>query len=177
MLIYADCCEVPGWGKFWVGVVDTKLVFLQLPTGNLPFASFSGEQDLPKELEQFAEKWGLSLTRRSTGFTEQIWFQLNQYLGGALKRFNLPIQLFGTEFQIKVWQALLTIPWGEVRTYSDIGASLGNRSFARAVGQANSHNPISIIVPCHRVVAKNGLGGYTGGLDIKQRLLQLEGVL
>jgi methylated-DNA-[protein]-cysteine S-methyltransferase len=179
MFINADRCEVPGWGAFWVGVIDNKVVFLQLPSGNHFPVSASGKQDVdvPIELEQFAKKWGLSLIRRSTGFTKEVWFQVSEYLNGTREKFDLSTQLLGTEFQVRVWQALLTIPWGRVSTYGDIGAILGNRGLARAVGQANGRNPISIIVPCHRVVAKDGLGGYGGGLDMKKRLLHLEGII
>jgi len=132
---------------------------------------------MPMTLEQFADKWGLSLIPKATEFTEKVWFELSEYLSGTRRQFDFSTQLFGTEFQVRVWQALLTIPRGQVRTYGDIGAILGSRSLARAIGQANSQNPIPIIVPCHRVVATDGLGGYTGGLDIKRRLLQLEGVI
>lgn len=177
MVIYADRQEITGWGGFWVGVFQGKLVFLERASGN-SYLSLPGEkQESSLGLEQFAERCGLSVALNSTGETQLVWGQLRQYLGGTRKQFDLPIQLFGTEFQVRVWQKLLDIPWGVVRTYGEIGLSLGNSGLARAIGQANSRNPISIVVPCHRVVAMNGLGGYTGGLDLKKRLLRLEGVL
>jgi O-6-methylguanine DNA methyltransferase len=102
--------------------------------------------------------------------------QLREYLDGRRKVFDLPLRQVGTEFERTVWAALLTIPWGETRTYADIARQIGRPSACRAVGRANGLNPISIIVPCHRVIGSNGrLTGYAGGLDLKERLLRLEG--
>jgi len=89
---------------------------------------------------------------------------------------HLPaLDLRGSDFQREVWRALVQIPWGEVRTYGELAASLGRPGAARAVGAANGQNPVAILVPCHRVVAVGGrLGGYSGGLDVKRRLLAHE---
>jgi len=103
--------------------------------------------------------------------------QLTQYFAGERKTFDLPIRMDGTEFQRKVWQALCDIPYGEVRTYGDIARAVGNPRACRAIGGANHKNPICIIVPCHRVVAANGIGGYGEGIGIKKYLLELEGGL
>lgn len=101
--------------------------------------------------------------------------QLDEYLTGMRKMFNIPILAEGTEFQRSVWAALLKIPYGETRCYSEIAESIGNPKASRAVGLANNKNPISIIIPCHRVIGKSGkLVGYGGGLEIKERLLNLE---
>ena len=101
--------------------------------------------------------------------------QLGEYFKGKRKIFDLPFSLKGTEFQKKVWNALLKIPFGSVVTYSDIANMIGNPNGVRAVGSANSKNPISIIVPCHRVIGKNGkLTGYAGGLDRKEWLIEHE---
>lgn len=101
--------------------------------------------------------------------------QLEEYFLGVRREFSLPLMPEGTEFQKKVWAALLTIPYGEVRTYGQIAAQVGNPKASRAVGMANHNNPIGIIIPCHRVIGANGkLTGYAGGLDKKQWLLQLE---
>jgi methylated-DNA-[protein]-cysteine S-methyltransferase len=102
--------------------------------------------------------------------------QLNAYFAGELTEFDVALDLRGTEFQRRVWNALLEIPFGETRTYGEIAAEIGAvPGAARAVGLANGHNPISIIVPCHRVIGANGqLTGYGGGLDRKQTLLELE---
>ena len=103
--------------------------------------------------------------------------QLTQYFAGERKAFDLPIRLDGTEFQKKVWRALCDIPYGEVRTYGDIARAVGSPHACRAIGGANHKNPICIIVPCHRVVASNGIGGYGQGIEIKKYLLELEGGL
>ncbi|MFF8641170.1 methylated-DNA--[protein]-cysteine S-methyltransferase [Streptomyces sp. NPDC015345] len=102
--------------------------------------------------------------------------QLEAYFAGELKEFDLPLRLDGTPFQRMVWDELLRIPYGEVRTYGELAETLGKPGASRAVGLANGKNPISVIVPCHRVVGANGnLTGYGGGLDRKQRLLVFEG--
>jgi len=101
--------------------------------------------------------------------------QLNEYFSGQRTQFDLPLDFEGTEFQQKVWQALLTIPFGETRSYKDIAEQIGNVKAVRAVGAANGKNPISIIAPCHRVVGINGkLVGFAGGLENKNILLKLE---
>ena len=101
--------------------------------------------------------------------------KVNEYFEGQRQVFDLPLDFEGTEFQQKVWQALLTIPFGETRSYKQIAEQIGNVKAVRAVGAANGKNPISIITPCHRVVGANGkLVGFAGGLENKDVLLQLE---
>jgi methylated-DNA-[protein]-cysteine S-methyltransferase len=102
--------------------------------------------------------------------------QIDAYFAGELHEFSVPLAPRGNAFQEQVWQALLTIPYGELRTYGDIAVQLGlSRSHARAVGSAVGRNPVSIIVPCHRVIGQTGaLTGYAGGLDRKRGLLALE---
>ncbi|AXQ21443.1 methylated-DNA--[protein]-cysteine S-methyltransferase [Acinetobacter wuhouensis] len=101
--------------------------------------------------------------------------QLNEYFAGQRQVFDLPLDFEGTEFQQKVWQALLTIPFGETRSYKQIAEQIGNVKAVRAVGAANGKNPISIIAPCHRVVGANGkLVGFAGGLENKGILLKIE---
>jgi methylated-DNA-[protein]-cysteine S-methyltransferase len=102
--------------------------------------------------------------------------QLREYFAGTRNRFDLDLDFAGTEFQKKVWAALLTIPFGETRSYSEIARQIGNPSAVRAVGAANGKNPISIVAPCHRVIGASGkLTGFAGGLEAKERLLTLEG--
>lgn len=102
--------------------------------------------------------------------------QLEEYFAGRRRRFELDLDFTGTEFQKRVWQALLTIPFGETRSYSDIARQIGSPSAVRAVGAANGKNPISIVAPCHRVIGMSGkLTGFAGGLTAKERLLRLEG--
>ncbi|MFM0738005.1 methylated-DNA--[protein]-cysteine S-methyltransferase [Paraburkholderia xenovorans] len=101
--------------------------------------------------------------------------QLNEYFAGTRDRFDLALDFQGTEFQKKVWHALLTIPFGETRSYSDIAAQIGSANAVRAVGAANGRNPISIVAPCHRVIGASGdLTGFAGGLANKMFLLSLE---
>jgi O-6-methylguanine DNA methyltransferase len=100
--------------------------------------------------------------------------QVIDYLGGKRSSFSLPLDLRGTSFQLKVWQELLRIPYGETRSYQEIARAVGDPLASRAVGGANGANPVALIVPCHRVVASRGLGGYGGGLDLKRHLLALE---
>ena len=100
--------------------------------------------------------------------------QLGEYFAGKRNRFSLKLDPQGTDFQNKVWQALLTIPFGETRSYGQIAKQIGNVKAMRAVGAANGRNPISIVVPCHRVIGASGkLTGFAGGLDIKEQLLTL----
>jgi methylated-DNA-[protein]-cysteine S-methyltransferase len=101
--------------------------------------------------------------------------QLDAYFAGERTDFDLELSLMGSAFQQRVWQALLTIPYGETRSYGQIADQIGASGAARAVGLANGRNPIAIIVPCHRVIGANGsLTGYGGGIDRKRSLLELE---
>ena len=101
--------------------------------------------------------------------------QLDSYFARTLREFELPLDLIGTPFQKSAWQALLKIPYGETRSYADQAILCGNPKAVRAIGTANGRNPISIIVPCHRVIGKDGsLTGYGGGIDRKRFLLELE---
>ncbi len=104
--------------------------------------------------------------------------ELAEYFARERRQFSFPLDLRGTEFQLACWHALLAIPYGETRSYADIAHAIGKPSAFRAVGMANNRNPVAIVVPCHRVIASNGtLCGYGGGLEVKRKLLELEGVL
>jgi O-6-methylguanine DNA methyltransferase len=101
--------------------------------------------------------------------------QVLEYLQGKRTGFDLPLDLRGTDFQLEVWSALLEIPYGETRSYADVARAVGRPRALRAVGAANGANPISLVVPCHRVIATGGrLGGYGGGLPLKAKLLAME---
>lgn len=103
--------------------------------------------------------------------------QLEEYFAGRRKIFDLALDVSGTEFQKKVWRALLAIPYGETRTYAEIAREIGHPTAVRAVGAANGRNPLSIVAPCHRVIGSTGaLTGFAGGLAVKAQLLRLEGV-
>ncbi|TCL45143.1 methylated-DNA--[protein]-cysteine S-methyltransferase [Harryflintia acetispora] len=116
--------------------------------------------------------------REETPLLQKAHGQLTEYLAGERRRFELPLAPEGTPFEQAVWAQLLKIPYGETCTYGGIAARLGKPGASRAVGMANHRNPIGIIIPCHRVIGKDGsLTGYAGGLGIKERLLILEGAL
>lgn len=108
-------------------------------------------------------------------FIKTVKYQLEEYFKGKRKTFNIKINPIGSEFQKKVWEELRKIPFGKTRSYSDIAQSIGNKNAQRAVGTACNKNPILIIIPCHRVISKNGtIGGFAYGNNIKQNLLEIE---
>ena len=110
-------------------------------------------------------------------FFRPVSDQLSAYFNGRLTRFDVDMELIGTEFQKKVWHALAQVPYGTTLSYGELAGQIGNPNASRAVGMANGKNPIPIIIPCHRVIGKNGsLTGFGGGLSVKQSLLRLEGV-
>lgn len=114
-------------------------------------------------------------TTKETPLLKEAARQLEEYFAGTRHTFNLPLLIQGTPFQQKVWLALLTIPYGEIRSYKQIAEQIDCPKGCRAVGMANNKNKIGIIIPCHRVIGSNGaLTGYAGGLNIKQALLELE---
>jgi len=114
---------------------------------------------------------------KETSLLKEAAQQLNDYLSGNRKVFDLPLSPEGTDFQKKVWKALEEIPYGETRSYGEIAKIIGNPTAARAVGMANNRNPILIFIPCHRVIGTNGsLVGYACGLEIKEQLLTMEKV-
>lgn len=115
--------------------------------------------------------------KKETVLIKDIKKQIDEYLLGNRKEFDIPIKLTGTSFQIKVWEELTKIKYGETISYQELAQRVANKNYARAVGMANNKNPIPIIIPCHRVVGKNGnLVGYAGGLDMKNKLLEIENV-
>jgi methylated-DNA-[protein]-cysteine S-methyltransferase len=152
--------------------------FIESPVGQLkliakgPFlAAILWENDRPNRvlLGDMKEDMGSEIL-------DQAEQQLAEYFAGTRHRFDLALDFHGTEFQKKVWQALLTIPFGETRSYLDIALQIGNPAAVRAVGAANGKNPISIVAPCHRVIGRSGaLTGFAGGLAAKELLLTLEG--
>jgi methylated-DNA-[protein]-cysteine S-methyltransferase len=139
---------------------------LQTPFGALTLSEEDGAL--------VALDWGWGRDQADTPLLRQARDQLHAYLDGELRRFDLPLRPAGSAYQRRVWQALAEIPFGETRTYTQLAAAAGGS--ARSVGQANGLNPLPIILPCHRVVAARGLGGYSGaeGLDTKRALLALE---
>ena len=117
------------------------------------------------------------IAERETPVLRETQKQLAAYFAGKLRAFDIPLRLEGTPFRMRVWEELQRIPYGQVLSYGELARRIGQPHAARAVGGANHHNPIAILVPCHRVIAADGtLGGYGGGLDLKRTLLTLEGV-
>lgn len=113
--------------------------------------------------------------KKRTPLLQEAQRQLSAYFAGKLREFRLPLSLHGTDFQLADWAALQTIPYGQTRSYGQIAAQLGKPKARRAVGGANSRNPVTIFVPCHRVICADGsLGGYSSGEEIKRFLLRLE---
>ena len=108
------------------------------------------------------------------GLPPEWTMQLRRYFGGEPVRFTIPLDLRGTAFEREVWAALQKIPYGQTRTYAQIAAQIERPDAARAVGRANGKNPVSVVVPCHRVVAAHGPGGYGAGIETKRALLDLE---
>lgn len=108
-------------------------------------------------------------------FVRQAARELEEYFAGQRRRFDVPLSLHGTPFQLKAWAALCAIPYGQTRSYGEQAAAIGNPRACRAVGMANNRNPVMILVPCHRVIGADGsLVGYGGGLEVKRALLALE---
>ena len=121
------------------------------------------------------EEMAKNSIQKETSLIKNTKQQLDEYFAGKRKKFDIPIKLDGTDFQIKVWKELLKIPYGETCSYLDIAKRIGNPKASRAVGMANNKNKIIIIVPCHRVIGSNRkLVGYACGLDVKEKLLELE---
>ncbi len=108
--------------------------------------------------------------------TRRCLSQIDSYLKHQVKVFDCPVELKGTDFQVKVWKETMLVPYGQVITYKDLACRIGHPGAYRAVANALGANPLPLIVPCHRVIATTGLGGYTPGVEIKKFLLSLEGV-
>jgi O-6-methylguanine DNA methyltransferase len=159
-------------GPLFMAASDKGLVALEFD------ARLPGQQSIrpnPRHLRE--ENNGFVFEPSPRAMRDYIW-ELGEYFSGRGREFSFPLDLRGTDFQVACWRALLAIPYGETRTYADIARAIGKANAFRAVGMANNRNPIAIVVPCHRVIASDGtLCGYGGGLDVKRRLLELEGAL
>ncbi len=145
-------------------IIKTPIGNIELieDTGYLKRVSF--EENLHEEIDII-----------ETDFLKNCATQILEYFKGERKSFDIPIMLTGTNFQLSVWKALMEIPFGEIKTYQQIAERIGNKKGYRAVGLANYNNPLPVIIPCHRVLGKNGrLTGYIGGLNRKEKLIALE---
>ena len=156
---------------YYFKIMDSPVGNIKLVASDTGLAAILWENDDPKRvrIKNFLEKNDHPLLME----TEQ---QLSEYFSGQRKEFTVALEFVGTDFQKQVWQALLTIPYGQTRSYSQIAVQLNNPKAVRAVGAANGKNPISIIAPCHRIIGASGsLTGFAGGLKNKAILLNLEG--
>ena len=143
---------------------------LELPIGKITLCADEGGI--------CALKFGAQSDREDASpLLDQAQRELEEYFAGRRRFFSVPLSMHGTDFQMRVWNALREIPWGETASYGEIARRIGNAKACRAVGMANHVNPLPIFVPCHRVVGADGkLTGYGGGLDIKTKLLEIEGL-
>ncbi|EAH9819240.1 TPA: methylated-DNA--[protein]-cysteine S-methyltransferase [Campylobacter jejuni] len=115
-------------------------------------------------------------SEKNCSLLDLVKYELDLYFTHKLRKFSIPVLIQGTDFESKVYKALMEIPYGKIATYKDIAEKINHPKAFRAVGNANSKNQIPIFIPCHRVIANNGIGGYNGGLEIKRFLLENEGV-
>ena len=147
------------FGIFTLGVDEVGLCALSFPGESLPASGSAAEVDI-----------------MAHPLLNEAGRQLLAYLNGTLHRFDLPLSIHGTPFQLQVWRQLQAIPYGQTRAYGELAAQVGGRHKARAVGGAAHTNPLAIVIPCHRLIGASGkLTGFGGGLTMKQALLELEG--
>ncbi|MFH1680381.1 MAG: trifunctional transcriptional activator/DNA repair protein Ada/methylated-DNA--[protein]-cysteine S-methyltransferase [Candidatus Eisenbacteria bacterium] len=151
------------------------LVAGAVPSG-ICLLEFADRRMLETQLTTVQKLFRLPVVPRPTDLLKRLRDELSGYFAGEARRFTVPVVYPGTPFQRKVWDELVRIPYGETRSYEDLARAIGSPRAGRAVGRANGQNRVAIVIPCHRVVNKNGrLGGYGGGLRRKQFLLDLEG--
>jgi O-6-methylguanine DNA methyltransferase len=165
--------------KVYYSIFDSSLGMVCIASTEMGVCKIA----LPKEGEADFFGWlrtrfGLQDVIEDKSKNEAVLAELESYLAGELREFQSPLDLRGTEFQMKVWREVKAIPYGTTCSYRDIAERIGHPRAYRAVGAANGANPIPIIVPCHRVIGRDGsLTGYGGGLTVKERLLRLEGAI
>ncbi|SDS70505.1 methylated-DNA-[protein]-cysteine S-methyltransferase [Bradyrhizobium canariense] len=156
---------------YFYKMIDSPLGRLKLIASDKGLAAVLWENDDPRRVRLSPLE-----PDPDNGFLKETERQLKAYFNGKLKKFTVPLDFKGTDFQKSVWAALLTIPFGETRSYGEIAKQIGRPDASRAVGAANGRNPIAIIAPCHRVLGTSGkLTGFAAGLEAKDELLKLEG--
>ena len=157
--------------------IETKLgpMIAGISNNQLCLLEFAKPERLSRTLIKLERQYKYSLIEGKHPLFQQLEIELADYFTGTLKNFNIPILMIGTDFEKRVWNELLKIPYGITKSYLEIAKQVGNPTAFRAVARANGSNNISIIIPCHRVIASNGdLQGYGGGLWRKEKLLNLE---
>jgi methylated-DNA-[protein]-cysteine S-methyltransferase len=161
----------------WWSDVDTELGVFGLASSEHGLRALYLPDDTLSHETAFRRSFRHDNLQPDDGHNAEAERQLREYLAGERRVFELPLDPVGTPFQRQVWDALWDIPYGEVTTYGEIARRIGNPKSVRAVGAANGANPIAVILPCHRVIGSDGsLTGYGGGLPLKRKLLELEGV-
>lgn len=141
---------------------------IKTPIGNIEITEDNGKIISIKKTEK-------NIISTDNKILLQAEKELEEYFDGKRKKFTLPLNIRGTDFQLRVWNVLREIPYGETRSYKEVALAAGNEKASRAVGMANNKNPILIVVPCHRVIGSNGaMTGFACGLDVKKKLLELE---
>jgi O-6-methylguanine DNA methyltransferase len=159
-------------GPLFLAASDKGLVALEFD------ARLPGQQTVRPNLRNLRNEKTRITFHESSEFMRPYSSELDQYFAGQRRSFDFALDLRGTDFQLACWRSLLEIPYGETRSYADVARAIRKPEACRAVGMANNRNPVAIVVPCHRVIASDGkLCGYGGGLDVKRKLLELEGAL
>lgn len=151
----------------WIRVASTEKGLALVSFGRNSKAQF--ESAIEKDYKDYYVATGGGENKKAEG-------QIEAYLAGRLKKFRLKLDMRGTPFQKKALRKVASIPYGKVLTYGQVAAAIGNPKASRAVGMANARNRLPIVIPCHRVVASNGPGGFGGEIELKKRLLNIEGV-
>lgn len=163
--------------KIYTTVMESPLGRITLGSTNkgLCLLEFDDEKRINNHFNQFKKYWDVEIIEEETSITTTTKNQLAAYFLNQQTTFDVPLDLAGTAFQLKVWNELLKIPFGSTRSYKEQAVAVGNLKAIRAVATANGENRISIIIPCHRVIGSDGsLTGYGGGIWRKQKLLELE---
>lgn len=163
-------------------IIDLKRIETPLGTmiscadeNGICMLEFSDRKSLTKEIEEISKYFSANIIQGKNPHFKTLEKELSEYFEGKIKEFTVPLSPVGTDFQKKVWEILITIPYGTTRSYQEQANILGNPKAVRAVANANGLNKISILIPCHRVIGSNGtLTGYGGGIWRKQKLLELE---
>lgn len=165
--------------KAYYGIFDSSLGVVCIASTEKGICKIALPEESPEDfLGWLGAHFGPQNVIEDKGKNEGVLAELESYLAGELREFERPLDLRGTEFQMKVWRELRAIPYGTICSYRQVAERIGHPRAYRAVGTANRANPIPIIVPCHRVIGRDGsLRGYGGGLAMKERLLRLEGAI